>query len=317
MTFQRLRRALLGAACLSGALLAACGGGEVESKLAPKRLVSFGDAFSDLGQAGPRYTINDGTTNIWSQQLAARYGLSLSASSAGGSSYATASARVAAKPDAAGNAATPTVTEQVDRFLAGASFNADDLVLINGGVADIVAEVGQTRSGAQSSSQAAADIEQAGKDLGAQVRRLVQAGASHVVVVGAYNLGRSPWARNIGQAAQLEDYATRFNNALLVSIVDLGANALYVDAALYYNLVIANPATYGLVNPNESACAVNDPGPGIGIGNGEINSALCTPENLRGPINRDQWLWADPVYPTPIGHRLFGDYAYDRITRRW
>ena len=63
MSFQRLRRALLLALCASSALLAACGGGNVESQLVPSRIIAFGDGFSDLGQGGTRYTVNDSSVN--------------------------------------------------------------------------------------------------------------------------------------------------------------------------------------------------------------------------------------------------------------
>jgi len=194
MPLQRLRRALLTLACLSGALLAACGGGQVDSRFTPSRIVSFGDAFTDLGQNGSRYTINgDDLVNHWLVQLASRWGLSVSAAVSGGNGYATGSARVTTKPDAGGSITTPTVTEQLDRFLAaGGSFGANDLVVIGAGIGDVVAEVGQTKAGAQDQTQAAADVAQAGKDLGALVRRVVQAGGQHVVVVGPYNLAARP-----------------------------------------------------------------------------------------------------------------------------
>jgi len=319
MPLQRLRRALLTLACLSGALLAGCGGGEVASQFTPRRVVSFGDAFTDLGQNGSRYTINgDDLVNHWLIQMASRYGLSVNAAVSGGNGYATGSARITTKPDAGGSSATPTVVEQVDGYLAGGgSFGADDLVVIGAGIADLVAEVGQTRGGAQSESQAAADITQAGKDLGTLVRRVVQAGGQHVVVVGPYNMGRTPWARGTGQSALLQDYSTRFNDALLISIADLGAKVLYVDAALYYNLVVGSPSAYGFANATEAACTSVDPGPGIGIGDGQVNSALCTTATLRSGIDRNTWLYADAVYPTSAGHRAFGNYAFDRIRARW
>ncbi|MEJ7930390.1 SGNH/GDSL hydrolase family protein [Ramlibacter sp. AN1015] len=318
MAFQRLRRALGAAACLSAALLAACGGGEVESQLQPRRIVAFGDASADLGQTGARFTINDGGANIWSERLAQRYGLSLATVDSGGTSYATGHARVQAEPDASGSFGTPTVSEQIDAFLAGGSIGPDDLVVVNAGIGDVIAEVGQITAGAQNATQARADLAQAGAALGAQVRRLVNAGAEHVVVVGPYNLGRSPWGRTTGQSALLEQLTTAFNESMLVSVVDLGSNVLYVDAALYYNLVTASPGGYGIANSTGVACTSVDPGPGIGIGAGQVNSSRCVaPRDLQAGINSDQWLFADPVYFTPVGHRLFGDYAYDRIRQRW
>src|SRR4051812_23862703 len=120
MSRNWMRRGLLAlASFLALASIVACGDSVIESQLRPTRVVSFGDAFSDLGQGGTRYTVNDNTANIWTQVLAAAYGLNLVKSSGGGTSYAVGNARVTIKPDAAGNASTRTITEQIDAFIAG------------------------------------------------------------------------------------------------------------------------------------------------------------------------------------------------------
>lgn len=311
-----LRRALLWAATASALLLAACGSGSIESQLQPTRIVAFGDGMADLGQNGSRYTINDGSTNVWTAQLAARFGKTLTTASSGGTSYATGNARVVAKPDAAGNAATPTVKEQIDSFLASGTFATTDLVVVNAGTADVVAEAAAFSTGARTNDQMLANVKQAGRDLGAQVRRLVDAGAKQVVVVGPYNLGRSAWAKEVTTlASPLETAVTRFNEELLVSIVDLGASVLYVDAALYFNLVTAGPSSYDLSNVTNTACTSVDAGAGIGTGAGQVNSALCTPATAVS--NASVYLFADRVYIAPVGQRKFGDYAYDRIRDRW
>ncbi|MEO7640212.1 MAG: SGNH/GDSL hydrolase family protein [Ramlibacter sp.] len=317
MSFQRLRRALLVAACASSAFLAACGGGDVESQLTPSRIVLFGDAFSDLGQRGSRYTINDGSVNIWAAQVAAKYGKPLTTAASGGLAYATGSARIAARPDAAGDASTPTVTQQVDSFLAVQTIGTEDLVIVSGGIGDIVAEVGKIKAGTQTTEQAFANLRQAGRDLGTQVRRLVQAGGKHVVVVGSYNLGKSPWAISTMQESLLLDASSRFNEGMLVSIVDLGGSVLYVDAALYLNLVTAAPTAYKFKDSTTVVCTSVDPGPGIGIGAGQVNSALCNNATLGADLDPALYVFADPIYLTPTAARLLGDYAFDRIRQRW
>ncbi|MDB5872454.1 MAG: family lipase, partial [Ramlibacter sp.] len=264
MSRNWMRRALLALASASALFFTACGSGTIESQLQPTRVVAFGDGFSDLGQSGSRYTVNDGTINIWSQEVAASFGLFMTTAATGGTSYATGNARINSKPDAAGSSATPTVKEQIDTFLASNTFNANDLVIIAGGVGDIVAETAQLNAGTQTSAQTVDDVKQAGRDLATQVRRLVQAGATHVVVVGTYDLSRSPWAAATGQGALLTDVSTKFNTELLVSIVDLGANVLYVDAALLFNLMANGPATYSFTNSLDAVCNSIDPGPGIG-----------------------------------------------------
>jgi outer membrane lipase/esterase len=318
MSFQWMRRGMLALAAASALVLAACGSGTIESQLKPTRVISFGDAFSDLGQGGSRYTVNDGSVNIWSHQVAASFGVTLTTAASGGTSYATGNVRVVGEPDAAGSSATPTVKEQIDAFLAAGSFGTDDLIFINGGYGDIIAEMAKVSAGTQTGEQMLANVRQAGRDLAAQVRRLVQAGGNHVVVVGPYHLGRSPWAVGLGQTGLLTEAASKFNEELLVAIVDLGANVLYVDAALFFNLMASNPTGWGLVNISVPACTSVDPGPGIGIGAGQVNSAFpCTTSTLQSGIDYNTSLFADKVYPTPHAHRKFGEYAYTRISERW
>lgn len=304
-------------ACLPLLLLASCGGGSVVSQFAPARVLAVGDGFADLGQNGARYTINDGTVSNWSQYLAEAYGSTLSASASGGLSYAIGQARVSAHPDAAGNSATPTITEQVDTLLAADTLTTSDLVIVNGGTSDLVAEAQAVFSGSETQAEMLANLSAAGAALGAQVHRLVSAGANHVLVVNPYNLGISAWAQQVDQAPVLEAASSRFSESLLLSIADLGASALYVDAAYYFNLVAASPTSYSLSNVADLACTSTDSGAGIGTGSGQVNSNLCTGDTLASGIDASVYLFADRVYPTPVAQRLFGAYAYERLRDRW
>jgi len=321
------RRAALALACASATLLAACGSSTIESALTPSRFLAVGDGFSDLGQTGTRYTVNDGSLSIWSEQLASRYGLTLKTSASGGLSYAQAHARVSQATDAVGGSA-PSIQKQIDTLLAANTFGANDVVLVEGGISDVIAEVA---SGAASATMTA-NVKQAGRELGAQVRRLVTAGAKFVIVVGPYNLGQSRWAIETGQRDLLRGLSTDFNTELKTVIADLGANVLYVDAALYFDLVTANPSFYGLTDvanlatttpaitaaqASPSACTSVDAGLGIGTGAGQVSSALCTTATIASGVNYNTTLFADRVYPTPVGQRLFGNYAYDRLRLRW
>lgn len=285
-----LRRALLLAASATALLVAACGGGSVESQLKPTRIVVFGDNFASIN---PRYTIDNGSAINWTERLASRYGLTLAPSSSGGTSYAAADARI------------PAVAAQIDAFLAASSFASSDLVVINAGISDILAELNALEAGSQSSDQMLADVGQAGRDLGAQVRRLASAGAKQVLVVGPYNLGRSPRAIETSQVSLLTNASGKFNEELLVSIVDLGGNVLYADLAFYYNLVTASPGSYGLNNGTTGACLDANPTPS------------CTGSTLKAGVDPALYLFADRIYPTPAGNTLFGDYAYERVRARW
>ncbi len=160
MAFQGSRRALLGAAVASLALLAGCGGGSVVSQFAPTRVIAIGDAMVDVGQTGRRYTINNGGNGVWAQQLAASYGLTLTPASAGGTGFGTGNARITATPDAAGTTGTRTVAQQVGDFVAGGGrFGADDLVVVQAGTSDIIAEVTRANAGLQTQAQAQSNID--------------------------------------------------------------------------------------------------------------------------------------------------------------
>jgi outer membrane lipase/esterase len=322
MQVSWLRRALLAAACLSAVVVAACGGGTVVSQFNPNRIVAFGDAFSDVGQRGTRYTINDATTVSWNERIATRYGLTLRPSAAGGSGYGTGSARVSAVPDAAGDAATPSIAQQVDTFLAQSTFGPNDLVLINAGIGDIVAETAAVNGGTSTDAQAQAAVEQAAADLAAQVKKIVTAGAQHVGVVGSFDLGRTPWATQTGQAARLSNLSAQYNIRLKTDLFsfNIADRVLYIDAEFYYNLVVQNvgSATYGGINNiTDLACNSIDPGPGIGTGAGQVNSALCNGSTIAPGITPALTLFADRIYVTPAAASLFGDYAFDRLRARW
>jgi outer membrane lipase/esterase len=298
-------------------LLSACGSGTIESALKPARVISFGDAMSDLGQNGSRQTVNDGTVNMWTAQMASNFGLPLTASSAGGTSYAQKHARVTGQPDAAGNTATLSITQQIDKFIAADKFGPTDLVLVNGGISDIIFETAPIVAGTVSSAQMIANVAKAGQEFAAQIQRLVTAGAKYVVVTGTYNLSRSPWGKAIGQTVLLDAASSKFNEQLLVNIVNLGANVLYADAAYYFNLVTGIPASYNLTDSTVVACNSVDAGTGIGIGKGQVNAALCSPTTITTGLDYTKLVFADPVYFTPVAQSLFGNYAYTRLKARW
>lgn len=286
MAANWMRRTALVAACASALLLAACGSSTTESAITPDRFIAFGDAYSDIGQKGSRYTVNNDTVNNWTLQLASHYQKTLAPVSTGGLSYAQGNARIAAQPDAAGDATTPTITAQIDRFLASQTFAPNDIVLLNGGISDLIVGMAAVRAGTLSAADYVAQARQNGKDLAAQILRLVNAGAPHVVVSGSYDLGKTPWAIAIGQETLLSEASSRFNEALLVAINDLGAHVLYIDSAYYVNLYTSAPSSFSFSYPKTAVCTSVDAGNGIGTGTGQVNSARALPPRCwRAPMS--------------------------------
>ena len=72
-----------------------------------------------------------------------------------------------------------------------------------------------------------------------------------------------------------------------------------------------------MTNSIDPVCTSVDAGPGIGIGANQVNSALCNTSTIVSGATYSLYLFADRIYPTPTGHRKFGDYAYQRIRARW
>ena len=297
------RRAALALACAGAAMLAACGNGSVVSDLSPTRFISVGDGFTDVGQTGPRFTINDGTPG-WTQSLAGHYSQTMAPASAGGWSYSQGYARVNSADTTSGSNA-PSVKVQIDTLLARTALQDGDVMMINGGIADIMNAVNTT--GISEASTLA--VREAGKALADQTRRLVQAGATHVVVTGVYHLGITPWARGMGQQDAINNLSIAFNDALLVNIVDLGANVLYFDAPLFFNLMYNKPENYATTNVDNPICTTPD-------------VTTCTASTLVPGSDMDRWMWADSVYMTPTALRKFVDLSYNenayrKFRNRW
>ncbi|MFC4790122.1 MULTISPECIES: SGNH/GDSL hydrolase family protein [Giesbergeria] len=314
MAANWMRRTTLAVACAATALLSACGSSNIESALAPERLIAFGDGYSALGEH--RYTVNNGSLNNWTLQLLDYYQKAGHAPS-GLVNLAQGNARLTQHPDAAGQTSTRTLTEQIDTFLAAQNLGANDIVLVNGGISDLIVDMAAVRAGTLSAEQFVAQARQHGETLAAQVRRLVAAGANHVAVSGTYDLGRTPWATTIDQKDLLSQASSHFNQGLLVALNDLSQHVLYVDVAYYVNLYTSSPASFSFNNATTPVCTSVDAGNGIGIGTGQINSSLCTEATLVANAEVDRYVFADAVYLTPSAHRQLGLYAYDKLRARW
>jgi phospholipase/lecithinase/hemolysin len=322
MATQWLRRAWLAAAGASVLLLAACGGGgdDSDSNLAPSRVVVFGDAMADIGQnaSGRRYTVNDGSVNNWTIVVANAFGYALQRARSGGTSYAIGNARVTAMPGAGNDAAATSVERQVDAFAAADAFGGNDLVLVNAGHSDLIVQARAAMEGRQTRQQALDAVGVAGTELGRQVRRMVNAGARYVAVVGPYNLGRSPWAKQTGEEGLLESLSTEFNTKLKVELADLGPTdkVYYIDFASQVNLYEGNPGNHGFGNVDSGVCRTRDPGEGIGTGTNQVNSSLCTSGTVLD-VNYDGYLFADRIYLTPRPQRALGEFAVAQLRSRW
>ena len=89
-----------------------------------------------------------------------------------------------------------------------------------------------------------------------------------------------------------------------------------VDARVQMNSLVNSSSYVGSI----VSCTPTAAGVGIGIGTGKVDSSLCnyaTAGDLVGTYDASKYLFADPVYPTPLAHRLLGEYAYSKLRSRW
>ncbi len=306
MTGNALRRVLLALACATAALLSSCGGSTIASTLVPSRMIAFGDGMSDVGEVGGRrWTVNDGSVNIWAQQVAASYGMTLVAADQGGWGFARGGTRVA------------DINAQIDAFVARSTFATNDVVMISAGVEDIKDQMDLYLAGNLAYQQLLDNVNQIGKDYGAVVQRLVNLGAKHILATGVYGLGVSPYARAVNQETLLNQLSYEgpktcagcprsFNESFLIAINQLGATVLYVDAANYFNRVSNNPTSY-----------LGSSGNAVDIACTTLLVTSCTPDTIVSGVNYDTYMFASDLYLTPASNRLFGSQAYTNIRNRW
>jgi outer membrane lipase/esterase len=176
------------------ALLSACGASSTVDPFTPTRVIAFGDGFNHVDANGSALsTVRTSTGGIYvtddsiAGAIAAQYRLTVKNVAApttdvlaaqGGFSYATANARVGTLTDGS----TSDLADQIDNFLtANARVAKNDLIVIAVGNWDIYDAV--TTNG----------LDAATTQLTASIKRLTLAGAEHVLVVPAINVGRTPW----------------------------------------------------------------------------------------------------------------------------
>ncbi len=304
-------------------LLAACGSSSKYDEFIPTRIVSVGDQVSYLGDASlspafsDRFTVNnlasETTINNWVLQLAASYGLSTDLTLANPSVVATA--------DAVSNRVT-----DLSARLATVTPRGGDMLVVSGGMADILAMADAVANGTLSTTQALADIATAGSNL--QDFVLGQVGNyKHILVINAYDLKNSPYAVNKTFAAGsglttttfqqlLHDMTRAFNTALIsnagtfssgqgVRLFD--AETLFLNANLYNFGISAAGMSSGTCNSFASSL-VNT-----------TRTACTTTAAAALHSDYDTYLFADDKFPSPVAHRFLGAqaYAFLRSVKGW
>jgi len=365
-------------ACAAFALLAACGGSDNNNNNTPAgglklQVVSFGDSLSDVGTYAPVATANFGggrfTTNpgqIWTQNVAQYYGGTLTAantggfgiplSAASGLGYAQGGARVTLQPGVGhatpgtpnadySQATTIPINDQVTQFITShGSFNANQLVLVNGGANDIfynltveqataagiqaqlaagtITPAQAQAAGAAAQTAATTAISQSAIDLATVVGRVLQAGATHVVVSTVPDIGGSPLGlASADQGVTFSQVTQLFNGTLKGALQQAGllSKVVYVDAYSWVDGIQANFQANGFTVSNTgTACNLNamiaaatklgEPNP-TAFG----TSLFCSPQTYTVAGADQSYMYADTVHPTTHLHALFSTFVEQQI----
>ncbi len=265
-------------------------------------VVVFGDSLSDSGNAAQALGLPPGTsftTNpdpVWAEIIAGAFGASGQNSLAGGPNYAFGGACM--------NPATPcdfdnvlTVTEQIGLHLQGGSADPGALYTIWGGLNDIADSLKNDRPNALGHVLAAADVN------AAQIRRLREAGARHVVVFNMPDASLAPFAVAKGPAAQagLSALVAQYNNKLYAGIREREDGIVPINIQGLLNEIVANPGRYGLTNVTGTACGEPDAGSALSIQCGPVGSTFPV---TYAPGANETYLFADRSHPSGAVHAM-------------
>ena len=244
---------------------------------------------------------------------------------------------------------------QIDLFLAKATPTSNDLFVISIGTGDIMATgiqgttttpyVGfdtlQTSLGGPlTATQINARMQTAAEALAVQIKRLTDAGAKYVLVIGPPNVGRSPWAAETGNATLLQNLSYNTGSG----VTSMGSEGLARIQATFGNKTnnsvlfveisgLVNTLTDGtnttFANRSSAICAsttsitvggvtttisstTTDTAQSNGTGTGRLTAALCTVNTLGGN-NPGTCVYADGVNFTPTMQGQFFSQALSRM----
>ncbi|HKO89089.1 MAG TPA: SGNH/GDSL hydrolase family protein [Burkholderiales bacterium] len=287
-------------------------------------LYVFGDSLSDSGNAVIQYNAAPfvpGVTEIpnpstavpggagyyqnrntngpnYADQLAALLGTGpLTASLQGGNNYAYAGARTHYHLFAPAGAAHLGMSQQVAAYLgANPVADSDALYVVFGGANNL----NDILMGADAFGNAPRSIEDTVNDLAGMIMALHAAGAEHILVPNAPNIGATPVIGALGpEAIAAATFITQiFNQALASMLEALPFETTLLDTYGAFESLIANAAALGITNTTEP-CFAGD---------------YVFPQG--GPVCADpsQYLFWDAIHPTYQVHSVLAQLAADAVT---
>jgi len=283
-------------------LLGACSDDTPTSAVPAPRFtatVVFGASLDDTGNvcnlspascpSAPYFNGRVSNGPLWVELLAANYGTTVTPSRTGGTNYAYSAARTG--PIAGTTQGVPSMTQQVEEYLAKSTTSSRAKVLFVLNVATVGNDINDALTQSFTNPQAPATI-LGGAVLNTMnmIGRLYANGAQNILLVNSVNIGQTPLVRAQGAAASAgaTQLSTQFNAGLNGQLAALRASMpllnLYVlDAGALHAAVIANPTGLGFAN-STLPCLTLAP------------SAVCS--------TPDSFFFWDGFHPTAAAGRL-------------
>lgn len=285
----------------------------------------FGDSYSDVGNYSVSQSLSRSpyayegrwsNGKLWNEYLAEKLGMNAPTISKeymhgdspeeGQNNFAYAGAR----SERNNLSEIPTVYEEIhglpehelylyvgfDRY--GVNFSENDLVLVWGGINDVVFWDDVIFEGYESSDYG----KESAQNMANRVHELINMGAKNLVVLNLPNLAHLPIASEgvewrpvwfeEGTQAFNETFANEIN-ALAEMYKGEGVRITQVDISALFDSIMGDPLAYGFEDTKN-----------------ELIVALAENENL----DQDKYLFFDEMHPTTAGHKVIADAVYDAMT---
>ena len=159
-------------------------------------------------------------------------------------------------PDYAQATTTPIAAKQY--VSQHGSFNAGQIVLLNGGANDIFYQVAALQAGAITPTQLQQNIGAAAQQLAGIVQQIVAAGATHVFVSNVPDIGGTPLALQSGSQTTLTQLSMLFNGTLAATLQALKVDTtkyVLLDTFTWQDGILANYKANGFaVSNTDTAC---------------------------------------------------------------
>lgn len=192
---------------------------------------------------------------------------------------------------------------------SGRRVDANTLFYVNGGGNDFLDGLINPLA---APDVATLQAQQAATRLADGVRALEGAGARYIMVSLLPDVGRTPFATNLGGIipalpGTISGLVSDFNQELVSQLQAIDAEIIPLNVPLLVREVLQDPGRYGLAADQDLVASCFDdcavPNPVYGM-----NGSTPDPTRL---------LFDDGVHPTIAGQMLFADYAYSLLAAPW